>query len=120
MNRVIKFRAWSKKGQYMEQVRGYWWEEEGCNSENLEDGFRYDDYVLMQYTGLKDKNAKEVYEGDIVKFRAINPCSGKASYEEIILVTWEDYNCGFNVFSDKFIDWEIIGNIYENPELLKA
>ena len=72
----------------------------------------------MQSTGLKDKNGTEIYEGDIVK----------NIYDEIYVVKWfdagfhleEKYNGGFDYFELHFGDnKEVIGNIYENPELLE-
>jgi len=75
---------------------------------------------LMQYTGLKDKNGREIYEGDIVKGAGKNPI--------IYIVEWLDSYGGF-AFVDKekaipayefLVNFcEVIGNIYENPELLK-
>lgn len=116
--------------------------------------------VLMQYTGLKDKNGKEIYEGDIVGEEGVyhfleregwKSASGNwkiigekvknftgkgeekyiAGYQ-LTAVEWVDTSCGFEPFSDSCkncqccgggrssIDFEVIGNIYENPELLEG
>ena len=72
----------------------------------------------MQYTWLKDKNGKEIYEGDIVFCDAI---------EEKWVIKWWKYSFRCKTESTRSDDWfmpyedsmEIIGNIYENPELLK-
>ena len=80
---------------------------------NFEDKEFWKHFSLMQSTGLKDKNGKEIYEGDII--------SGGQNYE----VFWDNGLAGFlarsshtqgRELNDSF---EIIGNIYENPELLK-
>jgi hypothetical protein len=64
---------------------------------------------LMQFTGLKDKNGKEIYEGDILQQGLV---SGGVTKN---VVEWQ-----VNKFSDSvLLTSEIIGNIYENPELLK-
>lgn len=83
---------------------------------------------IMQYTGLKDKNGKEIYEGDVVRvadiYNQIN-FGGERTYETLP-VKWGDFgwlpfifpggiDCEF-MYSDT--DCEVIGNIYENPELL--
>ena len=82
----------------------------------------FDHLIFMQYTGLKDKNGKEIYEGDIVEYKF------REDLDEIQEeVKWEKDDTGFTPFNDycyedKVLfgkDCEIIGNIHENPNLLK-
>lgn len=116
--REIKFRAWYN-GQ-MHDVTGYWWEEMGYNSHDLNEGF---DHPLMQFTGLKDKNGVEIYEGDIVEHRNfIKELLG------IYEVQWGQF--GFTLFDptspntlSHYISpdlLEVVGNVYENKDLLEA
>jgi uncharacterized phage protein (TIGR01671 family) len=135
--REIKFRAWDKKEKYMETHRIFisylngGIKVDGCayplsngwvhgninrevrGMENIEP-----DVILLQYTGLKDKNDKEIYEGDILCF--ISTIGEK----HIHAVIWSKFNGSWHLkpitsipvsaWSDYF---EVIGNIYENPEL---
>lgn len=76
------------------------------------------DIVIQQYTGLKDKNNKEIYEGDIIKtiYHTLD-CDPK-----LLVVGWDVTDAMFTPETEirniKFIK-EVIGNIFENPELLK-
>lgn len=72
---------------------------------------------LQQYTGIKDINGNEIYEGDILKYKTLK------GREKIITVWWDYEIAGFN-FGNRNLAFikntmEVIGNIYENPELLK-
>ena len=100
----------------------------------------YKNGTLMQYTGLKDKNGKDIYEGDIVEINTIvshsedvfgEPCDIPQSITTEVI--YNDDFAGFDLSTiepdlhlkayclakDFTDDYEVIGNIYENPELLK-
>lgn len=72
---------------------------------------------LMQFTGLLDKNGKEIYEGDVVEH-----LSQQRIYKNVphFVVQWNSILCGWNIRSNREGDslHKIIGNIYENPDLL--
>ena len=75
--------------------------------------------ILMQYTGLKDKNGKEIYENDIVTFAGIKE-KFQIVWDEggfILRLLW--FNLFFEGIKGMSYYGEVIGNIYENPELLK-
>ena len=113
--REIKFRAWNGEQMvspdYIDNRGIAHWRENSIPTSTDK---------IMQYTGLKDKNGKEIYEGDIV--RMANPYTSKLRGSEVIY-TYAQFAI---IADDDFIplgdiqNWEIIGNVYENPELLKG
>jgi len=150
--REIKFRAWDKKSKKMRQVTeivfntGFYLEpndntvkliwvkgQDIINDKDIQLQ-RDDGFILMQYTGLKDKNGKEIYEGDIVTIHKHNYDFG-FKQDEIGQIKFIDGAFGFYreknekeyFFNDLATEngygeldyYEVIGNIYDNPELLK-
>jgi len=105
MKREIKFRAWDKDKKFMKYYDFlYTAQAKRFGQDN------WDLEHLMQYTGLKDKNGKECFEGDIIKSLNDQFIVNDFITDIYRLKVWRD---------SKDIDWEIIGNIYQNPELIK-
>ena len=123
--REIKFRAWLKEKKIMGEVLGIdiLHKEIFFSNEDVDcyEHTDFKDIELMEYTGLKDKNEKEIYEGDIVKLRA-NHGIGVIKYSDEWGAFVVEYIkprplvvLGMNYYKE---DIEILGNIYENSELL--
>jgi uncharacterized phage protein (TIGR01671 family) len=127
--RDIKFRAWDPVEKKMYEpdfidnknmcpvnfAGGYW--EDGLEVEN--------NHILMQYTGLKGKNGVEIYEGDILSRKDWGMGGGHDPEERYEVGLINDY-----IYEEEQLwhfkvhlwgEWcEVIGNIYENPDLLKS
>lgn len=121
--REIKFRAWDANNRHM--VDDDWNFVFYAGSHHVEDerGQLLKNYQLMQYTGLKDKNGVEIYEGDILAYEWPDKSRTITVVEEDVVYV-SDHNetpitiTGFS-FSFAVDELKVIGNIYENGELLK-
>lgn len=137
MSREIKFRAWVKPlKRYANGIDTILYHK-ACDVEGGgiwsvvceewdSEVYEYDNIVIEQYTDLKDKNGKEIYEGDIVEW--VNGLGEKHIFE----IMWNECRASFQMveigqeypyilqgLSDKMKPYcEVIGNIHENPELL--
>lgn len=143
MNREIKFRVFDRMSKRMhivgtdhhDSMRISWSGDNQVCYYNLQNGegsilsgeeMPADDsgYILMQYTGLKDKNGKEIYEGDIVNCKEYE-CYGKITWDEDCAAFYFEILQEDGTFIDEWLydyidELEVIGNIYENPELLEV
>lgn len=134
MTRPIKFRAWDSDKSKMVDVYAIDWagkDDRRPTSINYPQGKLYDapeDFggaiKLMQFTGLTDKNGKEIYEGDIVKkdydkanyqVAWTDDCYGSKLGFDLLDVNGDCHEYYYGGFYPKEV--EVIGNIYENPEL---
>ncbi|MBG9786559.1 YopX family protein [Brevibacillus laterosporus] len=133
--REIKFRAWDKKrkemfpvhelkfekiSQLLETVIGYddhdsdGWTRHGGHGNRYANGVRFE---MMQYTGLKDCNGKEIYEGDVLKTnegiaKVVFEMGQLMAFYQTMSDQWKPYHFVVNYYG------KVIGNIYEHPHLL--
>lgn len=126
MNREIKFRAWDKANKEMLEVEALFFVTGGIKTFQKGKGERFlhkNLSVLEQFTGLRDKNGKEIYEGDIFIAKILPTSTGRHVKVVFEAPTFdvEDKNGdrAWNLYS-VITNGEVIGNIHENPELLKV
>lgn len=123
---IAKYRAWSKTEKIMSDVKNidFWNGEIDARCfEETEIG----NVILMQSTGLKDKNGKEIFEGDVLEIEDEGEVLGNAK------LTWDNEQAVFmieavsvddiapfhEILSDESYSYRVVGNVYENPELLE-
>jgi len=132
MNRQLKFRVWDKLAERMiyphNDNQQHFIIDLNGRFHNLQNGSGGDDYVIQQYTGLTDSNDDPIYEGDILKnhYDVGNNIIGQVLYESDhggYIFQWkrirkgrgQDYK---NLNCDVAFESVIVGNIFENSELL--
>jgi len=132
MSREIKFRAWVKHAGFMGHVEELFLMNEYVNINLDEDpeaycvgnsrSYIFDKVEIMQFTGLHDKNGAEVFEGDVVKGKDYND---RRFIGEVIFDSCQWYLKGVKQYKEYHAlnkinyNFEIIGNIHQQPELLK-
>lgn len=122
MNREIKFRGWERELQMMvydTELGGWHFEYDGNPVRAVNQMINEEDYFydLMQYTGLKDKNGVEIYEGDIVQTGWQGGTKGSVVFNKDTYCV----NTGVGyIFFNHPESYEVIGNIYEHPHLLES
>lgn len=122
--REIKFRAWWKYGKECIYIKDlYFFEENGIHS--IPDA----EYEIEQFTGLHDKNGKEIYEGDIIDISGYPEDSPSPVYivfeDGAFKIKYQNWDSSLskpliNISLIKLLGYIIIGNIHENPELLES
>lgn len=128
---IPKYRAWSRLSSRMYVVNGLYFDRgmvQYANNDNVIRFIKLENIILMQSTGLHDKNGKEIFEGDIVQFEdyyiesdlpyinrgIVEWSQGQFTITNRASVKMED------LLDGEFLDLTILGNIYENPELLEV
>lgn len=127
---IPKFRAWHNELGRMMSISYMWFNVDSLGEIGLNDAVMNDhitaypdEIELMQSTGLKDKNGKEIFEGDIVDYKgrkAVIKWHGSyASFIYRFVNELQERGSEWHPLFLAYYHFEIIGNIYENPELLE-
>lgn len=120
--REVKFRAWEIEDKDMQPVTSLEYRDEGeLIKIGLGDYLRYpSSIVLMQFTGLLDKNGVKIYEGDIIVNLATHSNGREYRHMEkcrVVEYSVSGKSAGFNIGKGRI---EVIGNIHQNPDLIKG
>ncbi|WP_261079577.1 YopX family protein [Streptococcus mitis] len=125
-----KFRVWMKSLKWMCDVTNISFDskfvdiyQQGDTERYTEMSVEFDEITLMQSTGLKDKNGKEIFEGDILDYKGrkalVRWHGSYASFIYRFVDELQKRNTEWKPLYLAYMKCEIIGNIYENPELLE-
>ena len=129
----LKFRAWHRELGRMMLIKNMWFQDDKVEELELNDTVMNDfitaypdEIELMQSTGFKDKNGKEIFEGDIVRQVRTQPITENETITGVVIMiegAWLIMNDCEQLASYLWSETdenEIIGNVYENTELLEA
>ena len=132
---IPKYRAWHKTWEEMGKVKRIRFQDDGNVTTVLFKGkdfgvnAKIDEIILMQSTGLKDKNGKEIFEGDVIAIEVDDtetPINARVfQNSKIGILMFHVFEDNEDVpmvelLEDNSVAFKIIGNIYENPELLEV
>lgn len=127
---IPRYRAWDKEFKEMVQVDGLVFDEQIIKATYKNGNVVKEDlknYVLMQSTGLKDKNGKEIFEGDVLKVTNLSSWLEVVSFNEdkAMFISKEikrevEETPLYDLFNTDIFEVEIIGNIYTNPKLAEV
>ena len=132
-DRILKFRAWDKLAKRFitpeTQNQNHYVLSLDGKFQNFQDGSGGEEYVVQQFTGLFDKNGKEIFEGDILSWYHGVTDTGEVKFSgaENNFGSYPDI-CFYGVHIERLFglcifqmddEYEVIGNIFENPELIK-
>ena len=117
----FRFRVWNKTEKVYLKMPEMHCDNTSCFLSAMEDE------VLEQCTGLRDKNGRLIYEGDIIKITGDVMTIGLKYMDCLFKVIWEDNGFWFEMLDEndclgfcEYWEYEIVGNLHENPELLEG